>query len=88
MYYGKTLFDITSTFSLCRHYFAIPQLKIVKKCSTNGELSNVRVLILQPLHAITILIAPPSPSDIALIGTKGYHYTLEFDVPYSDSSDL
>ena len=38
--------------------------------STNGELLNVRVLILQPLHAITILIAPPSPSDIALIGTK------------------
>ena len=38
--------------------------------STNGDLSNVRVLILQPLHAITILIAPPSPSDIAVIGTK------------------
>ena len=38
--------------------------------SSNGELSNFRVLILQPLHAITIFIAPPSPSDIALIGTK------------------
>ena len=52
--------------------------------STNGELSNVRVLILQPLHAITILIAPPIPSVIALTGTK-YHYTLEFDIPYFDS---
>ena len=38
--------------------------------STNGELSNIRVLILQPSHAITILIAPPSPLDIALIGTN------------------